>query len=109
MQTCVPLKEIIFKNKPYRPTGRAVISATFNDKHTLPVLTCLGSYWELPKQSVIESFTAPSLVSPDDYCNDFIVLPIDPKDWVKINEEINHHLSSMLLGVGTKRNSKQFS
>lgn len=101
LQTCVPSKEILFENKPYRPTGRAVISATFNDEHSLPVLTCLGGYWELPKESVKESFTTSSLISPDGHYDECIVIPIDPIDWGKINEEINHHLPSILLEMYT--------
>jgi hypothetical protein len=101
LQTCVPSKEIIFENKPYRPTGRAVITATFNDEHALPVLTCLGGYWELPKESVKESFTTSSLVSPDGHYDDCIIIPIDPIDWCKINEEINHQLPSILLEMYT--------
>lgn len=101
LQTCVPSKEIIFENKPYRPTGRAVITATFNHEQSIPVLTCLGGYWELPKESVKESFTTSSLVSPNGYYDDCIVIPIDPIDWSKINEEINHHLPSILSEMYT--------
>jgi hypothetical protein len=101
LQTCVPSKEIIYENKAYRPTCRAVITATFNDEHSLPILTCLGGYWELPKESVKESFTTSSLVSPDDYYDDCKVIPIDSIDWCKINEEINHHLPSILLKMYT--------
>ena len=96
VQTCVPSKILIFKNKPYRPTGRAIMRAIFNEENSYPVLSCLGQYWELPERSVSESFSSSSLVSPgdDDNC---IILPIDDIDWHKINQEINRHLPSVLL------------
>lgn len=102
LQTCVPSKEIRFENKPYRPTGRAVITATFNVEQSLPILTCLGGYWELPKESVKDSFTTSCLVSPDNrYDDECKVIPIDPLDWSKITKEINDHLPSILLEMYT--------
>lgn len=97
VQTCVPSKRLMFEDKPYRPTGRAIMTATFNEEDSSPVLTCLGRYWELPKWSELESFSEASLVSPDD--DDCVVLPIDDADWQKIKQEISDHLTPVLSNM----------
>lgn len=98
VQTCVPSKTLMFEDKPYRPTGRAIMTATFNDENSSPVLTCLGRYWELPKRPVLESFSESSLVSPDDD-DDCVILPIDDADWQKIKQDISDHLIPVLSNM----------
>lgn len=94
IQTCIPSKILMFEDKPYHPTGRAVITATFNDIHSPPELSFLGKYWELPTTAAEGTLSTSSSVSPvDDACT---ILPIEDADWDIIVAEINKHFPPIL-------------